>query len=346
MTCMQSLRSSRNHQQTTHRNLCRQALTLLLLLALVVSCRREAGVGEHPAATVTPLRPRLIFSSSPAATSPQLPWLAAVADGSLGALAIQERQDWHNQQQLLSSLLAGKGDVWLGHCEGFARARNAGAPIRILAISGWRKWAVIARSKGQSWPELLRSSQPFTLPAAPPASPGEMLLEHLLAADGIVLRAEPNEPKQLMLKLLSGRVDMALLPEPMISTMLAKDPSLSIVASLEDLYSKRHGGQQRVPWAGFAIHEDLIRSQPDLPAKLAAVLTAAAARLATLPPEQIAAVWPDELCDFVPRDMLLTALPRELILVERACDVEEEIKTFLAIVNPDLPYDPALLWRP
>jgi len=343
---MQSLRSPRNHQQTIRRNLCQQALTLLLLLALVVSCRREAPGSKQTTATSTPARPQLIFSANPSATSPQLPWLAAVADGSLAAITTHERQDWQNQQQLQSSLLSGKGDVWLGHCEGFARARNAGAPIRILAISGWRKWSVIGRDKSQTWAELLRNHQPLALSAAPPASPGEMLLEHLLAADGIILRAEPNEPKQLMLKLLSGRVDMALLPEPMVSTVLAKDPSLSIVASIEDLYSKRHGGQQRVPWAGFAIHEDLIRSQPALPAKLVAVLSAAAARLATLPPEQIAAVWPDELCDFVPRNMLLTALPRELILVERACDVEEEIKTFLAIVNPDMPYDPALLWRP
>ncbi len=346
MTCMQFLLSPRHRQPSTRHTFSRQAWTFLLLLTLAAACRREEPAREHPTATSTPARPRLIFSSSPSATSPQLPWLAAVADGSLGAIATPERQDWQNQQQLLSSLLSGKSDVWLGHCEGFARARNAGAPIRILAISGWRKWAVIARNKGQSWPELLRNRQPFVLPAAPPASPGEMLLEHLLAADGIVLRAEPNEPKQLMLKLLSGRVDMALLPEPMLSTMLAKDPSLSIVASIEDLYSKRHGGKQRVPWAGFAIHENLIRSQPELPAKLVAVLTAAATRLATLPPEQIAAVWPDELCEFVPRDMLLTALPRERILVERACDVEEEITSFLAIVNPDLPYDPALLWRP
>lgn len=344
MTCTQSLLSSRHRQQSAVHGSRRLALAFIPLLALTVSCRRGETTKDTP--PPASLRPHLIFAANPSATSPQLPWLAAQADGSLGAIITTERQDWQNQQQLLSSLLAGKGDIWLGHCEGFARARNAGAPIRILAISGWRKWAIIARGKGQSLPELLRSDQPFMLPAAPPASPGEMLLEHLLAVDGIVLRAEPNEPRQLMLKLLGGRVDMALLPEPMLSAMLAKDPSLSIVTSIEELYSKRHGGKQRVPWAGFAIHENLIRSQPDLPAKLVAVLTTAATRLASSSHEQIAAVWPDELCEHVPRDMLLTALPRELILVERACDVEEEIKSFLAIVNPDLPYDPTLLWRP
>jgi NitT/TauT family transport system substrate-binding protein len=317
------------------------ALFCLFLLALPVGCRQE----RSPAAAATTPSP-LIFLSSPAATSPQLPWLAAAGDGSLDAIASHERRHWQNQHQLQTSLLAGKGDLWLGHCEGFARARAAGAPIRILAISGWRKWAIIARSRGRSWPELLREGQPFVLPAAPPSSPGEMLLEHLLAADGIALSAEPHEPNQLMLKLLSGRVDLALLPEPMISALLAKDPSLAIAATLEELYSARHGGEERVPWAGFAIHEKLIRSQPELPAKIIAVLSAAAARLAAMTPADIAAVWPDDLCDFVPRDMLETALPRELIMVKSAAEVEEEIKTFLAIVNPDLPYDPTLIWRP
>lgn len=313
---------------------------ILLILGGVLSCRRHNELLRADG------KPHVIFSSSPAATSPQLPWLAAAADGSLDAILSHERQDWQNQQQLLSSLLAGSCHIWLGHLDGFARARNAGAPIRVLAISGWRKWAILSRHRELNWAELARQKQPFVLPSAPPSSPGQLLLEQLLAAEGIVLRAEPHEPKQLMLKLLSKRVDTALLPEPMLSAMLAKDPTLSIIATVEELYVRQHGGDQRVPWAGFAIHDQLIAEYPELPAKLAELLTTTAEHLTTLPSAQIAAVWPDELCEFVPRDMLVAALPRELILVKKAYEVEDEIKTFLAMVNPDLPYDPALLWRP
>jgi hypothetical protein len=153
------------------------------------------------------------------------------------------------------------------------------------------------------------------------------------------------EVNPLMLRLLSGREDWAFLPEPMVSALLRKDASLRVVTMLEDLHASLRGGPSRLPWAGIACHERLLRAHPELPARLSACLAQAAERLAGLAPAEVAAIWPERLAGDIPRDMLAASLERDVILALPAAAVEPEIKALLAVIAPEITYDPDLVWR-
>ena len=312
---------------------------VLATVGLVGSCRREA------AAPIPGGVPAVTFAANPASTTPQLPWLAADADGSLSALLTVRYQDWHTTTELQSLLLAGQGDVWLGHIDGFARARRAGAPVRLVMVTGWRKWALVSRNDALTTAELCHGKSTLRLPCAPPGSPGLLLLEKILAGRPGQITYDGLEANPLMLRLLSGREDWAFLPEPMVSALLRKDASLRVVTMLEDLHASRCGGPNRLPWAGLACHERLLQAHPELPARLIACLTQAAERLAGMAPAEVAAMWPDRLARDLPRDMLAASLERDVILALPAAAVEPEIKALLAVIAPEITYDPELVWR-
>ncbi len=317
-----------------------RAVVILAVVWLACSCRREADVSP-----VTGGVPEITFAANPAATTPQLPWLAAAADGTLAEAVTVRYQAWHTATEFQTQLLAGQGDVWLGHLDGFARARRAGAPVRLVMVTGWRKWAIVTRHEALTVAELGQGRSPLRLPCAPPGNPGQLLLEKMLAERPGRVTYDGLEANPLMLRLLSGREEWAFLPEPMVSVLLRKDPSLRVVTMLEDLYAARTGGPNRLPWAGIACHERLLRAHPQLAGRLVACLAKAAERLNRMSPAEVAAQWPDHLAADIPREMLAASLERDLILVRPAASVEAEITSLLSVIAPELPYDPELLWR-
>ncbi|MBT3374395.1 MAG: ABC transporter substrate-binding protein [Lentisphaerae bacterium] len=275
--------------------------------------------------------PALVFYTNPGATTPQLPFWAAKAAGHLDDIFTIEVRTWKNVVDLQGALLAGKGDLWLGHLEGFARARRMGAPVRILAVSGWRKMNIVSTDPAIRSLEDLAGT---VLPYAPVGSPGVPVLEFLLGTRKDDIQLRPHEPKQLALLMLQGKARSALLPEPLVTTLLRKVDGLRVVENLEELYGRQTGGLPRMPLAGFAVNDAFLARHPARVSQLLACLTAAAGALA-ISPDAAAAAMPEMFTPFVSRDIVRESLTRDVILVEPASKVAEEIRQFLALVAPD-----------
>lgn len=306
----------------------KRLLCFLAFAVLCPACHRDSS---------------LEFYTSPAATTPQLPWLYLEKTGALHTLGPVKRIPWRSTTQLQSLMLGGRGDIWLASIETIARARNAGAHVQILAVSGWRKWHLVGRGFN-TWRDALAAA---SLTTCPPGNPAIMMLRSMAKHAGLKLAPErPLEIKQLMLKLLNNTENLALIPEPIASALIAKDHSLKRIAALEDIKTELIGGEPRVPWAAFAINEHSIRKSPELPILLSSMLVNAAQALAKMPPEQAASCWPQEYASTVTTDMLRKSLPNDMLLVIPAHDATSEIQRTLNTIAPDITFDPQLIYTP
>jgi NitT/TauT family transport system substrate-binding protein len=330
-------------------------LTLALLAAAALAGgllslrapRRPVVAVPATASPATALpTPVLRLYTNPGTTTPQIPLWAAERAGQLAGVFTLDTQLWKTTDHLQSVLLAGEGDAWIGHLDGFARARNRGAPVVLLAVTGWRKFALVSSDATvKGFADFARRSLPY----APFGCPSVDVLRAVMPDLAATITFEPNEPKQLALKMMQGKVGSALLPEPLVTTLLEKLPGIRVVANLEDEYARLNGGLPRMPIAGIAIHANVAARDPERVERLLQALLGAAETLAKTP-DQAANVLPAEFAEFVPRETVRRSLERDVILAKAARDVAAEIERYLRIVTPELfadgkPLDPTFLWH-
>jgi NitT/TauT family transport system substrate-binding protein len=277
-----------------------------------------------------PQLPTLTFYTTGSATTPQLAFWAAIQNGEILEICNIHVRFWKNLDDLRAMLLAGKGDLWLGHTEGFAQAHGAGAPVQLLFISGWRKFFVVSTD-----PEArsLSAFQGRDLPYAPHGSPAVPVLRALQGDGGEPIGFKPYEPKQLALMLISGRIDAALVPEPLVTRLLEKVDGLQIIDSVEDIYGRHTGQAPRMPIAGIAVNTRTVETYPRVIRKIAGILLQEARKLEINPLPGVDAL-PDVFEAFMTKEQIRESLQRDKVLSLPAADVQEEIQTYLGFLMP------------
>lgn len=290
--------------------------------------------------------PLLVFYTTALATTPQLPLWSAAAAGDLDGVVRLDVRLWKKPDDLQSLLLAGKGDMWLGHVEGFARARAQGAPLRLVAVTGWRKFLVVTRETNVTSPGALDGRE---LPYAPAGSPAVPILDKLSGKNGWSVSYAPHEPRQLAMQVTRGAVNTALVPEPLATMLLNRNDELRVLFQLEDLYGEWTGGPPRIPLAGIAMHEKVLHEFPRTVRRLVEILIRHA-RLLAADPARTARVLPPAFQEQLPMQFLEESLQRDIILVRPARDVAPEIERYFEVAFPDLVSELAdlerqLLWR-
>lgn len=239
---------------------------------------------------------------------------------------------WKTTAHLLSMLLAGKGDLWVGNVDGFARARARGAPVVLIAVTGWRKFSLVStKPTVQAFTDFAHRELPY----APMGCPSVDILRAVYGTKLDTVDFVPYEPKQLALHMLQGRIHSALLPEPLVTVLLRKVPDLRLIAHVEDEYARINGGRARMPIAGIAVHAKFLRQHPREVASLAKGIMVAARRLAATP-ERAPRVLPETFAHVVSRADVEASLERDGILAVSAAEAREEILRYVHIVAPDV----------
>ncbi|MDR1946003.1 MAG: hypothetical protein LBQ51_02395 [Desulfovibrio sp.] len=270
-------------------------------------------------------------------TTPQIPLWAALNVEAPGKLDISVEY-WKNLDDLRGIILAGKGDIWVGHIEGFAQAALRGAPITLAAVTGWKKFYFVAppestATDAESLAAELREGK-RQLAVAPQGSPALAVLETMRKRGGPSFAVSAMPAPHLMLEMLRGSQDCALLPEPLVSSLAAKKPGLRIVAGLEDEFSRLYGGPARLPWAGVAVNTRFAAEHPEIVGRLVRDMARCAARLAGDPSAAID-VLPEEVKKNTGTDIIRASLARDMIFAAPAAEVKEEIAAFLRMALPD-----------
>ncbi|WP_126377637.1 ABC transporter substrate-binding protein [Desulfovibrio ferrophilus] len=305
-------------------------LAFLCGLTLAVFMSRPGAEAESQ-----PPPKGLTFYTTGGATTPQMPFWKAVADSAIPELDNLDVHYWKNLDDLRGVVLAGRGDLWLGHIEGFAQAAMRGAPVRLLAVTGWRKFSILTNAPNiQTLEDLLQCPAGTELAVAPPQSPAIPIMRTMESFGLPRFVYVPHEPRQLMLESLQKPSILILTPEPMTTVLLGKIPGLHVVAQVEDLFGRFTGRVPLLPIAGIAINEQLARQRPELIHALQQALVNAGQELAEAPTKGLESL-PEDFEQFMTRDIVRDSLKRDIILVRPARECREIITQYLSMVLPD-----------
>lgn len=268
-------------------------------------------------------------------TTPQMPLWGAVRQGWPQGRALRAEY-WKNIDDLRGVVLAGKGDLWVGDLDGFAQAAMRGAPVVLLAVTGWRKFYFIGPNDAPAdmagIAEKLRSSEQ-ALAVAPQDGPAIGILEETARRGGPSFNLAAMAPQQLMLEALRGAREYALLPEPLASALLAKKPSLRVAANLETEFARLFGGPARLPLVGVAVHADFAKENPELVRGLLTAMQNNAEEFAG-DVDKALAVLPEAVLKTLGRSVIAASMERDVILVVPAAAIRNEIKNFLRMTFP------------
>ena len=278
----------------------------------------------------------LVLYTALTATTPQIPLWAAIHDGWPGSGEISVEY-WKTLDDLRGVMLAGKGDIWVGNLEGFAQAALRGAPVRLVAVTGWKKFSFItpraspAADMEAIAAELRRAGTPLAV--APQDSPAIAILEAVKKRGGPSFNIAAMQPQQLLLEMLRGTRGYALLPEPFASSLLVKRPQLHAPAGLEEEYARLYGGPTRMPLGGIAVNARFAEREPEKVRELAKAMQYHAALLEE-DTEAAIAVLPLSVRKSLGDDILRTSLSRDMILAIPVAEAKNEIVTFLRMILP------------
>jgi len=309
----------------------KQALVLVILLLFAAWGTVHLATQNQPSAP-QPGRTHFSVYTTGLATTPQIPFWKALADGDLGFTP--EVHYWKNLDDLRGILLAGKGDIWIGHIDGFAQAARRGAPIQLACVSGWKKFHFLTtRPDIHTFEDIAKLPRGTEIASAPPHSPGVAVLRSVEGKGLPAFSYAPHEPKQLALKAVQGSADLLLLPEPLVTVLLKKKPELRVVASVEEEYGRLTGTDPVLPIAGIAVNTNTLKQHPELANRIReamrkqekALMTNPAAGLETLPPE---------FETFIPRPIVEASLERDVIRVRTAREAEAQIRDYLSMLLP------------
>ncbi len=300
----------------------------------------------------------LVFYTSSAVTTPQLPLLQLEKEGFFTRTGYcLEKREWKNLDDLRGVILAGKGDIWVGHIEGLAQAFKQGAPLQLVSITGWRKFYFLSadpnvHNTASLFASLQESKAPLSV--APADGPSVGVLRKLLEGGGkrspIKLQLAGKPSQQLSLELLRGQVDCALLPEPLVSAALAKNSRLRIVGSLEEEYAKLFGGPARLPMVGIAVQRALAEQDQDMVRNMSISMK----NFSMLLKQDVLSTFdllPEAMRKNMGAEVLRQSLQREMLLAEPAWEVDTEIAHFLDMVAPEIfgpgnPLPPDFIFKP
>lgn len=313
---------------------CLLRLLLVAFVAVTAFCGCNRQKTQEAAAAASVSSAPVVIWTNASATTPLLPLLAALPE--------EERslQGWNTTVAFQSLLLGGQGDFWVGHLEGFARAYRRGAPLRLLAVTGWRKWQLLAKRE-MRFPEDFRNGE---LPFGPSDGAGRYLLEALLKESGEdTIRIAPLDVKPLMLRALQGQIEFLMLPEPFATALCKKDPVFHRITSLEEIYGAIRHCAPEVPWAGIAVNAHWAQENPQRVEELLERMS----QWAPASSEEVCALWTPEQEAFshITQAELRDSLANDPVKCTPAKDMVGEIREFLGIVAPDCEFDEEMIYQ-
>lgn len=139
-----------------------------------------------------------------------------------------------------------------------ALLRSKGVPIKIAAVTNYGSLYVVSRAEGGL---LQHASTYLGVPGKgtmPDVTLAILLAENKAASSGVQYHSSPVELANL---LVAGKAPAALLPEPWVSQVLAKDPELRITSDIQAEWKARFGFDY--PLSCVVVTEKFAKERPE-----------------------------------------------------------------------------------
>jgi len=245
------------------RTLPRRALSravMALIVIAAVSCMSPL----QPARMAPAKLKQLVLAGSPGPMSIPLAYL--VVNNKLADVADSVKLVmWEDQTQLKAIVAGQQADFVTLPSNNAAIFYSKGLKLQLLDISVWNasfgvsadaSLTSISKAKGK------RVVVPFQ------GSVPDLLFQYIAKAQGLDpvkdfdLRYTPN-PQQAAQMILAGQADLAILPEPLATTVLLKAPKLNRVFSIADEWAGVTDGKIKMAISGTAALQS-VQDRPDV----------------------------------------------------------------------------------
>lgn len=324
---------------------CRRSLTMFSLFPALLAClRRDAARRFLCACGATFLflsgpggarAERLTIYTAVGATTAQAPLMGAIQHG-WGKNDALEIRYWKDLDDLRGVILAGKGDIWVGHLEGFAQATRQGALVTLIALTAWEdKFRFLTLDPTADSPAAMASHANMAaeeLALTPKGSAVAALLEAARPKGGPAFRVADFPPQQLIQELAQGKIRYVAAPEPLATALTARFPSLRDVGGLSALHKPVNDQGLGIPIAGVAVRSSLLAEHPE---KIHALVAAMVqwAQTHKNDPGGVAGVLPAETLTMLGKDTIIASLQHDPIAVVDAKASRQLIEEALQVLD-------------
>ncbi|MDD4588191.1 MAG: ABC transporter substrate-binding protein [Heliobacteriaceae bacterium] len=194
---------------------------------------------------------------------------APVAPPSIPLVPFTEKAgvqvSWYQSvEEAMSRIMRDEVDISILPVNSMAILFNRGVPVQLGAVSTWGiLYLVSADPQVNSWADLRGKTVAVGAQGFSP----DLVFRSLLAAQGLqagqdvqILYGASPEIAQL---LAAGQLQVAVLPEPMLTAVLVKNPNLRIVLNLETEWQKAFPQTKGLPQAGLAVSKKFSETNPE-----------------------------------------------------------------------------------
>lgn len=146
-----------------------------------------------------------------------------------------------------------------------ANLYNKGSGYKLLAVNTWGNLYVISNDVDiSSWTDFKGKTVNSIGVGATP----DLVFRSLLKANGLAVDTDLTidysmAQVELSNALVAGKVSLGILPEPLVTSTLARNPNLKIVMSLEDEWKKVHGNNVAIAQGCLVVRDEFAKKYPE-----------------------------------------------------------------------------------
>lgn len=165
---------------------------------------------------------------------------------------------------LVSKILKGEADIAIVPSNLAAQAFNKGIPYKLVGTSTWGSLYLVSTEDIETFEDLKgKEIYSFGRGLTP-----DIVLRYVLSQNNI----EPNEDVEITYlnaaselgpAFISGKTNLAVLPEPLVTAIAMKKEDAKVVSSLNEEWSKATQSSKGYPQASLIIKSDLLENEKD-----------------------------------------------------------------------------------
>ncbi|WP_319416972.1 ABC transporter substrate-binding protein [Marispirochaeta aestuarii] len=168
-------------------------------------------------------------------------------------------------QIMLARIMSGEVDIAAVPINLAAVLYNKGVPYRFGAVTGDGLLYVVSSRKDISSMEDLRGR---TIYCIAQGSTPEFILRYALDRSGIDSARDVTidfrfDQVSITPQLVAGKIDLAVLPEPFVSIVSAKNPEVQPVIDLQKIWARTSGTGETYPITAVLVKAELMESNPE-----------------------------------------------------------------------------------
>jgi NitT/TauT family transport system substrate-binding protein len=169
---------------------------------------------------------------------------------------------------LATSVMKGEPDIAIVPSNLAAQAYNKNLGYKLVGTTGWGALYLISTEGKISFNDI-RGKEIYNIgKGLTPDIVFKTLLKESGIKEGEVILSYVGGPTELAPTILGGKAKFAVVPEPVLTTIINKNTNIEVIANLNDLWKEKFDSNKGFPQASIIVKEDLINNSKDFLDKL------------------------------------------------------------------------------